>query len=470
MDKLEAGKLTEYCELLNNITNLPENKKCFDCVDNNSPRYLCATFLTFVCSCCASVHQELGHKIKVLSVFGFTVNEIDVLKETGNKVATDKWLARWNPEQFDEPDPMSPTYKEDARNYMRAKYIEKKWVKPLPPALPLGGVAGSRRNSDVEMPLGGGAASRRNSDVEISAREGAGADADADGESDTSSLLQRRGSNSSGSGSGGGSTNVSPRGVFPMEEMPPRRYVAASPNRYSVDLPSKRYSTEVPRGYTEADIYDEAFKQQQHDVIKPTFNPFLSDPFPAPTPSVVYVPQPFLLPMSFPPSQYGYPQYPMPMEMNQYQPPPYYSRPTPFQPYPYDNTAMATSWADADTKQLQHTHSQRHMHQSSCKELPRMSSTEELYMMHHPPVLRSASDNSLATTMRLAAEEAAAANECNCKLIHSSNGSTVTTPSKQQQTVVAPTTPSSSEGQTVSKQKLQGLVNKVTGLLKRSQN
>jgi len=460
MDNLEAGKLTEYCELLNNITNLPENKKCFDCVDDNSPRYLCATFLTFVCSCCASVHQEFGHKIKVLSVFGFTTNEIDVLKETGNRVATDKWLARWNPERFDEPDPTSPSYKEDARNYMRAKYIEKKWVKPLPPPLPIG--------ETITRKAAEGTPIRRNSDVDTSPREGTGADADP--ETDTSSLLRHRGG---GGGSGNSSTEVSPRGQGGQqtEEVSPRRYVSASPKRYSMEVtPSKRYSTEVsPRGYNEAEaMYEEAFKQ--HDVIKPTFNPFLSDPFPAATPSVVYIPQPFLLPMSFPPTQYGYPQYPMPMDMNQF--PPYYSRPTiPFQPYPYDtiqasNAAMSTSWADADViklrqqQQQQHTHAHTHtqrMHQSS-KELPRLPSDESL---HHPPVLRSASDNSLATTMRLAAEEAAA-NECNCKLINSTNSSTVTTPSRASEQTVSKTE--------LNKQKIQGLVNKMTGLLKRSQN
>lgn len=34
-----------------------------------------------------------------------------------------------------EPDPTSATYKEDARKYMKAKYMEKRWVK-LPPPLP----------------------------------------------------------------------------------------------------------------------------------------------------------------------------------------------------------------------------------------------------------------------------------------------------------------------------------------------
>lgn len=134
MEELEAGLLTECCELLNTISTYPENKKCFDCSDNYSPRYLCATFSTFVCSCCANIHhKEFGHSIKTLSIFSFTLNEIYVLKETGNRVAADKWLSRWRADLFSEPDPTSPTYKEDARKYMKAKYIEKRWVKLSPP-------------------------------------------------------------------------------------------------------------------------------------------------------------------------------------------------------------------------------------------------------------------------------------------------------------------------------------------------
>lgn len=146
----EAGLLTECCELLNTISTYPDNKKCFDCNDNYSPRYLCTTFSTFVCSCCANIHnQEFGHSIKVLSVFSFTLNEIYVLKETGNRVAADKWLARWRSDLFMEPDPTSPTYKEDARKYIKAKYIEKRWVKMTPP-LPLS----IKRGEETEEPRG----------------------------------------------------------------------------------------------------------------------------------------------------------------------------------------------------------------------------------------------------------------------------------------------------------------------------
>jgi len=119
-------------ELLNTIREAPENKKCFDCTDTTSPRYVCTNFCTFVCSCCANIHKEFGHQIQCLSVFSFSFSEIRLLKETGNKVAAEKWLPRWTPNDMKEPDPTSPTYKENAREYIRAKYFEKRWAKMLP--------------------------------------------------------------------------------------------------------------------------------------------------------------------------------------------------------------------------------------------------------------------------------------------------------------------------------------------------
>jgi len=131
--KAEANLLEECSELLNKLRDSPENKKCFDCTDCTSPRYVCTNFSTFICSCCANIHKEFGHTIKCLNVFAFNLTEILQLKATGNKVAFDKWLARWTPEAFPEPDPTSVTYKEDAREYFRSKYIEKKWTKVIPP-------------------------------------------------------------------------------------------------------------------------------------------------------------------------------------------------------------------------------------------------------------------------------------------------------------------------------------------------
>jgi len=122
----ESGLLESCSELLNAIVDSPENQKCFDCTDKFSPRYLCTNFSTFVCSCCATIHKEFGHTIKCLNVFTFTLSEMYLLKDYGNKIAADKWLALWMPGDR-EPDPTSPTYREDARKYMKAKYIDKKW-------------------------------------------------------------------------------------------------------------------------------------------------------------------------------------------------------------------------------------------------------------------------------------------------------------------------------------------------------
>jgi len=404
MDELEAGKLTECCELLNTIANQEDNKKCFDCTDNDSPRYLCSTFLTFVCSCCASIHQEFGHKIKVLSVFGFTVNEICVLKGTGNRVAADKWLARWDPAFFNEPDPTSPTYKEDARNYMRAKYVEKKWVK-LPPRLPIGKIQGSPCRSEEPSPR------------EV------------------------------------GSLDASPRG----NDVSPRGYVDLSPRYYASESPTKVGADVSPRGHS---IDQDAFKQQQHDIEKPPFNPFLRDPYPT-TPPVVYsyVSQPMLLPMSFPPGQYGYPQYPVALDLNSF-PQPYYSCPTPFQQplytFPYDPHSQMTTVSSDNVSSWADTKPRERVLQQSCKELPRVPIDD---MPHHVPVLRSASDNSLATTMRqvvadMAATNVSGNNEC-------SKCSTPATPGSAEKTVTKTE---------LHKQKFQGLVSKVTGLLKKSQN
>jgi len=128
MEKSGSSSLLEACaDLLSTITESPDNQKCFDCTDKFSPRYLCTNFSIFVCSCCANIHKEFGHTIKCLNAFLFSLSEMYMLKDSGNKAAAEKWLALWSPEDCPEPDPTSPTYKEDARKYIRAKYIDQRW-------------------------------------------------------------------------------------------------------------------------------------------------------------------------------------------------------------------------------------------------------------------------------------------------------------------------------------------------------
>jgi len=119
-------------EMIRALTEFPANRKCFDCVDINSPRYICFPFSTFVCSCCANIHKEFGHPIKCLNVFVLTASDLSLVQRSNNQTAACKWLAKWTPDCMSEPDPTSPTYNEDARKYIKAKYIEKKWYADEP--------------------------------------------------------------------------------------------------------------------------------------------------------------------------------------------------------------------------------------------------------------------------------------------------------------------------------------------------
>lgn len=404
MENVEATKLAEYCELLSNIANHPDNKKCFDCADTTSPRFLCTNFSTFICSCCATIHQELGHKIKVLSIFSFDMNEVYVLQGTGNKVAADKWLARWTPEVCGEPDPTSPTYKEDARKYMRLKYIEKKWIK-LPPPLPLGE---KRKASQGEPSI---------------------------------------------------SRETSP---------------ASSTDN-------------SPRWYSDSSAEPSPRDAEQHDSDRKT-NPFLSDPPQTPPTAVIFVPQNMISNFTFPPGQYGYPQYPIAVDISQL--PQYYAQVSPHGQTsfnPFENAPPVLLDTGRSPERI--TNPQYH----SYKDMPRIP-TEDV--QPHPPVLRSASDNSLIAYARLQFAEdgkSASGSQINIKdqsprkgeqesprkVEESPRKGEPESPRKADQPLIDKEndnvkTENGKESifgkAEVHKQKLQGIVNKVTGLLKKNQS
>lgn len=92
------------------------------------PTYICLDFKTFVCQTCSGVHREFGHKIKGISLSEWTPFEVQDIESGGNEIAAQCWLARWNAEDSDcvLPDSGNP---ESVREFMRKKYVEKKWWK-----------------------------------------------------------------------------------------------------------------------------------------------------------------------------------------------------------------------------------------------------------------------------------------------------------------------------------------------------
>ena len=60
----------------------------------------------------------------MISMATFKQEEIDKLKKIGNANARKIWLAKWTPSDFPEPD---STKQKQIREFMRLKYVEKKW-------------------------------------------------------------------------------------------------------------------------------------------------------------------------------------------------------------------------------------------------------------------------------------------------------------------------------------------------------
>jgi len=111
-------------KILRQLLQLPENKKCADCTAKG-PVYANITFNTFVCTTCSGIHREFNHRVKSISMATFKPEEIKNLQEGGNKVAAEKWLKLWTPEDFKEPDSNEP---ERIRQFIRLKYIDKRWI------------------------------------------------------------------------------------------------------------------------------------------------------------------------------------------------------------------------------------------------------------------------------------------------------------------------------------------------------
>ena len=81
-------------EILKELVNQTENKKCFDC-EQRGPTYVNMTVGAFVCISCSGLLRGLNppHRIKGISMTTFNKEEIDFLTKRGNTVCRNIWLA-----------------------------------------------------------------------------------------------------------------------------------------------------------------------------------------------------------------------------------------------------------------------------------------------------------------------------------------------------------------------------------------
>ena len=81
---------------LNALRKRTDNKVCPNCAaeDRYGFKSACVKFDTFVCGDCKSAHQAISHRIKGVSMSTFTEEEVDRLRDGGNRLCQDTWLGR----------------------------------------------------------------------------------------------------------------------------------------------------------------------------------------------------------------------------------------------------------------------------------------------------------------------------------------------------------------------------------------
>lgn len=73
------------------LARLETNKACFECGTKGIQNNVAFPINVFVCSVCAGLHRELGHKIKSINMSKFTDAEVAALRDGGNQLAAKQW-------------------------------------------------------------------------------------------------------------------------------------------------------------------------------------------------------------------------------------------------------------------------------------------------------------------------------------------------------------------------------------------
>ena len=115
----------------------PENKLCADCAAR-LPEWASMTFGVLICDECSGVHRQLGthlSRVRSLSIDMWHPEQYFVFKQFGNAFANPIWESGMSSDKAAKrlggQKPAPNCSREDRDGFVRAKYVEKRWLAPL---------------------------------------------------------------------------------------------------------------------------------------------------------------------------------------------------------------------------------------------------------------------------------------------------------------------------------------------------